>query len=82
MALEGCAPLYAPFAGTVRCAYQVDFANSSARVVAEITTGHYRFLIVPQTPIPRQIVESFKASEIYRDAQFVVFDLGAPPLSR
>ena len=82
MALDGCAPLYAPFAGTVRCAYQVDFADSPARIVAEITGGRYRFLIAPHAPIPQQVVKSLQGSEIYRDAQFAVFDLGSQPLSQ
>ena len=82
MALDGCAPLYAPFAGTVRCAYQVDLADSPARIVDEITSGRYRFLIAPHAPIPQQVVKSLQGSEIYRDAQFAVFDLGSRPLSQ
>jgi hypothetical protein len=75
LALDGCPAPYAPFAGTVRCVYRTDFNDSAPRLLDEIKTGAYRFVILPPTPLRQHALLTLSAKEVYSDVQFTVYDL-------
>ncbi len=75
LALDGCVTPYAPFPGTVRCLHHTDFQESAPRLLSEIKTGAYRFLILPPNPLTQQVLLSITAKQVYSDPQFAVYDL-------
>lgn len=75
LALDGCPTPYAPFPGTVRCLHHSDFDGSTARLLAEIKRGGYRFLILPHTPLGKEALLSLTAKQVYSDPHFALYDL-------
>jgi hypothetical protein len=75
LALDACPTPYAPFPGTVRCLHHSDFNDSAPRLLDEIKTGAYRFVILPPTPLRQQALLSLTPKEVYSDPQFAVYDL-------
>lgn len=75
LALDSCPTPYAPFPGTVRCLHHTDFQDSPVRLLDEIKTGAYRFLILPPSELRRQTLLPLTSKEVYSDPQFAVFDL-------
>lgn len=82
LALDGCPNPYMPYPGTVRCYFHYDFADSAPLLLAEIRQGHYRYLILPATPLRDALLQTLPATPVYNDNSFAVYDVEAPGFSR
>lgn len=78
-ALDACPVPYTPYPGSLRCFFPNDIHNSAVELRGEIFRDHYRFLILPPTPLREQLLASLPTTVLYADASFSLYEVGTVP---